>query len=449
MLISLLVLFASEASIHRPFGNIFSLLYKYIPFLIVFRYAFNSHYEILFLVSILAGFTFGKALDGSVSGKHRLKTLVITCVMLLLLAYYLYVGSFVQLSIPGIPYGVGSSYATLLPFVHTIPSYTVSIASFINSQKGDFAIATLPVDDDWHLATWYDAPDVYAGLINKQVYTGGFAESAFFFPPSQDEYLYIGKMVQNGNTNNLSVANALGAFGIKYIIVQGDTSNDSLSPNNPLISYSFNDIYTNMNSSVHMLLIGRYNTSSIYQNYDMVPLVYATNIHIINSSSSTAIINALMNKSLNTSQYSVYSSNFSAPILWYGSTMIFVSNNTNIGPLQTFSKPKITYTKMSPTSVSVYVNNATTPYYLVFRETYDPHWAAFYSNGTKVSPRDHIAVNGFANAWYMNKTGNYTVTLYYTPQTIAWISWAVSFAALGATCSIGFLGYRQQRKRSR
>ena len=98
------------------------------------------------------------------------------------------------------------------------------------------------------------------------------------------------------------------------------------------------------------------------------------------------------------------------------------------------------------TKVTVHVSNATTPYYLVFRETYDPHWAAFYSNGTEVNPRDHIAVNGFANAWYMNKTGNYTVTLYYTMQTDAWIAWGVSFAALFVTIGIGVYGWKETRK---
>ena len=94
----------------------------------------------------------------------------------------------------------------------------------------------------------------------------------------------------------------------------------------------------------------------------------------------------------------------------------------------------------------MHVHNATTPYYLVFRETYDPHWAALYSNGIEVNHRDHIAVNGFANAWYMNKTGNYTITLYYTLQTDAWIAWAVSFAALFVTVGIGVYGWRETKK---
>ncbi len=114
--------------------------------------------------------------------------------------------------------------------------------------------------------------------------------------------------------------------------------------------------------------------------------------------------------------------------------------------IDNFSKPNITFVENTPTKVTVHVSNATTPYYLVFRETYDPQWAAFYSNGTEVDPRDHIAVNGFANAWYMNKTGNYTITLYYTLQTDAWIAWGVSFAALFVTIGIGVYGWKETTK---
>ena len=55
-------------------------------------------------------------------------------------------------------------------------------------------------------------------------------------------------------------------------------------------------------------------------------------------------------------------------------------------------------------------------------------------------------MNGFANAWYMNKTGNYTITLYYTLQTDAWIAWGISFAALFATIGIGIYGWKETRK---
>ncbi len=447
ILVALLVLLAALASTHKPFGGVFSALYAYIPYLIVFRYAANSHYEVLFLVSVLSGFAFGKFLEVAHRRKHAAYYGAAIAAMVVLLAYYLYVGSFVQLGLQGIPYGTGTRYSTLLPFVHSIPQYALSISSYINSQKGDFAVATLPVDDDWHLATWYDAPDVYVGLINKPVYTGGFAYSEFFFPPSQDEYGAVGTAIQDGNTANVSIANGFGVFGIKYVIVQGDTSNHTLSPNNPLLPYSFSDIYSNLNSTQGMVFAGRYNTSSIYLDARAAPLAYATNLYVTNATTSAGIMDVILNKSFDIRGYWAYSKNFSAPILWYGSTTIFSASGNSISAISGFSQPSVTFVKDSPTKVTVHVSNATTPFYLVFRETYDPYWAAFYSNGTAVPSTDHIAVNGFANAWYVNRTGSYTMTLYYTPQTIAWAAWSVSFAALGATVAMSVYGWKESKRK--
>jgi hypothetical protein len=47
----------------------------------------------------------------------------------------------------------------------------------------------------------------------------------------------------------------------------------------------------------------------------------------------------------------------------------------------------------------------------------------------------------------MNKTGNYTITLYYTPQTIAWLALAVSFVAFEITVAIGVYGWTERAGR--
>ena len=133
--------------------------------------------------------------------------------------------------------------------------------------------------------------------------------------------------------------------------------------------------------------------------------------------------------------------------MWYGSTHLFNSSNTIIASaIQDFSAPNIRFVQDTPTKVTVHVTNTSTPYYLVFRETYDPNWTAYYSNGTSVPKFDHIMVNGFANAWYMDKTGNYTITLYYNLQTDVWAAWFVSFAALVATVGIGIYWWRGTKK---
>ena len=110
----------------------------------------------------------------------------------------------------------------------------------------------------------------------------------------------------------------------------------------------------------------------------------------------------------------------------------------NIGRINNLIKPNITYVIENPTLVRVTVSNANTPFYLIFRETYDGSWEAYYNNGTEVNPSNHIEVNGFENAWYINKGGNYTLNFYYTPQTLIWGLWIISFMAHLASACVSF-----------
>lgn len=88
------------------------------------------------------------------------------------------------------------------------------------------------------------------------------------------------------------------------------------------------------------------------------------------------------------------------------------------------------YQKISPTKYEVKVKNATRPYMLSLAETYDPLWTAsygipgskdgngnsyHYSDGNKFKTSSiplYSAINGF----YINKTGDYILTIEYQPQ---------------------------------
>jgi len=90
---------------------------------------------------------------------------------------------------------------------------------------------------------------------------------------------------------------------------------------------------------------------------------------------------------------------------------------------------KITFQKIDPTKYSVHVNT-TKPFTLVFSESYDPGWSA-YVDGYEI--KEHFLVNGFANCWYINKTGEYNITLDYTPQKVYEWGFLISLGAL-MTC---------------
>ncbi len=440
--LALIVFLAFGSAFNKPFGLIFISLYKILPYLIVFKSYVNYAPEIFFLFTLILSIGFFYLFYFKRNNKIRFLSLGL---ILFFFFIFLYFNTFLPIVANGMLWSTH-----FFPFIKSVPNHTIEIANYINLNNDGFSVATLPSDDDWHLSKWYDAPDIYSSLINASVYTGGFTSySEFFFPQSQDQYGTMARYIEEDNYSGIGVLYALGSLGIKYIIIQGNTSNVTFGPNHPLIPYNFSKIYSNLNDS-GAILVGRYTNSSIYLNRFAVPLIYSTNINLTDLNNSINIIKLIKNESINPLNFSVYSRNVSGPILWYEDAELFNStNNINATRIVNFSKPYISFVEDTPTKVIVHISNATTPYYLVFRETYDPHWTAFYSNGTEVNPKDHIAVNGFANAWYMNKTGNYTVTLYYTLQTDAWIAWGVSFAALFATIGIRVYGWKEKSRKEK
>lgn len=88
----------------------------------------------------------------------------------------------------------------------------------------------------------------------------------------------------------------------------------------------------------------------------------------------------------------------------------------------------ISFVKMDPTKYEVHVS-ASKPFSLVFSESYDKNWVA-YIDGQQVADDSHFTANGYANAWYINKTGKYTITLEFWPQNLFYIGSVISVITL-------------------
>jgi len=93
------------------------------------------------------------------------------------------------------------------------------------------------------------------------------------------------------------------------------------------------------------------------------------------------------------------------------------------------SPPQISFKKISPVKYEIDVTDAKNPYILVFSESYHPNWTSSVEG-------KHFTINGFANAWQIEKTGNYKITLFYKPQNIYLLGIFVSLST-----TITSLGY--------
>lgn len=98
--------------------------------------------------------------------------------------------------------------------------------------------------------------------------------------------------------------------------------------------------------------------------------------------------------------------------------------------------PKISYRKIDPTHYKILVDHAERPFYLVLNQRYGDAWSA--------SIGEHFRGNRFANVWFIDKRGDYTVDVVYKPQKLFVIGGIVS--VISALFSISIVIFATRRK---
>lgn len=88
------------------------------------------------------------------------------------------------------------------------------------------------------------------------------------------------------------------------------------------------------------------------------------------------------------------------------------------------SRPK--FIKINPTKYVVDVN-IDFPVYLVLNQQYHPKWKA-YVEGRELTM--HFEINGFANAYYIDKIGNFKITINYMNQNVYNVGIIISILAI-------------------
>lgn len=92
------------------------------------------------------------------------------------------------------------------------------------------------------------------------------------------------------------------------------------------------------------------------------------------------------------------------------------------------TRPTVNYEKVNPCKYIVHVNSSE-PFLLVFSEAYHPMWKAYINNVEVSSTIAYSCVNAF----FINKTGEFNITLYFTGQIYANIGIGISVITLSGT----------------
>ena len=105
-------------------------------------------------------------------------------------------------------------------------------------------------------------------------------------------------------------------------------------------------------------------------------------------------------------------------------------------PVVTAEVPLITYTKINPTKYSVRVSGAKDSFILVLSELFNNGWIARFDDNTTANT--HFLANAYANGWLIDKTGDFNLTLEFSPQRLLDIGKIISgLSILGGLIYIG------------
>ena len=421
LLIEYVLFVAVTDVINPPFGILFSHLIQAFSFLRALRGSFIvTHFVYVFIISALFGM--GIAFSSRIIRRRRRIYYWIAAVVIV--ASYITLFSVVN--------EIGSSV------VSPIPQHAYAISNIIEGQRGYFAVASYPMALNWQQTTWYLGTNVYSSLIySHPFYTGGYTtySPGFYQPPSEGEYYsYVGSRIDSANVSGSNISRLLGVFGIRYIIVQGDANQSEHNG-----AFSFNEIYSSLNSSNEIVFVGRYGNSSLYENKGYEPIAYAANVIDLGNASGAELFSKI-----GSSGYGLGTAFYTTNELLDGS-MGYNSTGVRLFNVGGFGDPVVNATRISPTMFKVTVNDSSSPFYMVFTQTYSSLWSAYYAGGSTIPQKMHIAVDGFANAWYLNRTGNYTLYIHYTPQNYMWGAWAMSFAALFILAGMGVMFVKRRK----
>jgi hypothetical protein len=118
--------------------------------------------------------------------------------------------------------------------------------------------------------------------------------------------------------------------------------------------------------------------------------------------------------------------------------------SSQIEPNVQHENPVLNYMRISPVEYKATVSNATSPFCLVLSDTYDSGWVVQFDESneatrSKTPEPYHFKANGYANAWYINKTGSYTITIEYEPQT--WFFYGSVISVTTLTVCAAYLTY--------
>ena len=401
LILYILSIFLSKGT-QAPFGSLNLWLFEHIPAFSMFRSGFVN-FGIIMALSL--AILFGISLDtihkylGNLITKLKIKIVkfditilfsVFIIALILISNYPFLTGEVINSGAGGVP-----------SFHHDIPEYYYDAANWINNQNVDFRIFSFYGGGaTWAVYNWTDG-DTYIGVNIDSL----LMHKSIVYPDSTETPLasYVYQMLFQNQTDEFG--QLLNLLNVKYVLLHLDANTSWYLQTPPEV------IATALASQKDIRLEATFGDLAFYINEDYNETqIYATNQFQVSTNPPT---------------------NYTAQ----GNGIFFLTGQlteNNIRTLNSLSstsyQPNISFQEINPTKYVVHVN-ASEPFFLILSDSYQGYWLASIG-GQQVSDAYHFTANDYANAWYISKTGTYTVTLEFWPQNLLYAGAVISIITL-------------------
>ncbi len=288
----------------------------------------------------------------------------------------------------------------------TLPGAYADLESFLDNEPGNYKVLWLPLRSylffDWNTANDEVAANTYVQSSPKPTYdignTQGSRDARFL-----REDLYSNALLEN---KIRQLGQILNVYGIKYVIVFTDLEGGQEA--------HAERVLRRMNEQQDMYLVNQYGPYYVYRNA------------VFDSDNAWPFYASTMSASR------FYASTMSHAFSNYAREELEILLNSWKTDVERFPDPDLEVIYQSPTYYQLRVNS-TTPFLLVFTETYDPLWKIKIDGSEFADP---MQVYYFLNGFAIDEPGQHIIELEHTAQT--WLNMGVIISVITL---LAFLGY--------
>jgi hypothetical protein len=390
-ILTVAMLFLSKGAL-PPLGKTYTFFLTNFPIFKAFRESFKFAFLVTLGYSYLIGTSLGYLIYRLYINKQYQK-----------FSYVLLIVSTIIISLNSWPVITGAC----APNSVKVPQSYDELSKWLNNDKVDFKVLLLPSRETYVKYQWG-----YAGgstLVNSMFQKSLIYMNRIGIIPHTDCFVSL----VYDSINRSSFSKLLGFLNVKYIVVEGciDTKAYSMTPIDQILAL--------LNSQEGILKVKTFGNLTVYENTHFISHIYATPKAILVNGGLDEMMKIIQKDGSVLNESVLLLSEQLSPQQFTNLSMGWFGSNST-------GSISLTYEKVDPTKYIMHVK-ASQPFFLVFSESYHKDWIANI-NGEQVSDDQHFMANGYANAWYINKTGSYEIVLEFWPQRLFYIGAIISLA---------------------